>query len=586
VTTRSRPAPFRPRLEALEDRCLLSVDALDLTFGNGGKVTTDFLAPSDDVARAVAVQADGKIVVAGTAGSSFALARYETDGTLDPTFDSDGKVTAGFSGYAYAVAVQPIDGKILVAGSTGFGFAGDFLVARFNANGSLDTSFGSGGQVITDFSGRNYTSDERVYAVMVKSDGKIVVAGSTGVNIQYNGPPAPQGPALARYNPNGSLDGGFGSGGKVVTDISGGFVGFPVLPVGAALQTDGKIVVAESNNLFRYTAAGKLDKTFDGDGKAPPLEFNTARAVAIWDPGTPTNPSDDKIVVGGNSYTNAGGDFMLWRYNANGSRDASFDGDGMVVTDFGSDWDYVNSIVVQADGKIVAAGGTHQTGGVDAFALARYNANGSLDASFDGDGKVITSFSPDVNPGQTFDLRGAHGVALQADRKIVVAGETRYADTGYDFALARYHGDESASMLLAGGGAAPGQVNTETLTQEQVQPVLAEALARWEAASVDTSQFGAVEVRIADLPEGTLGMAEAGVIWLDANAAGWGWFVDPTPGDDSEFTTPGNQGEQGKKDLLTVLMHEIGHQLGYEHSAGRVMEESLAAGTRRMPSSA
>src|SRR5438552_18725986 len=99
----------------------------------------------------------------------------------------------------------------------------------------------------------------------------------------------------------------------------------------------------------------------------------------------------------------------------------------------------------------------------------------------------------------------------------------------------------------------------------QVQSLLCEALARWQATGVDTSGLGNLQVHIADLGGTTLGLASGKTIWLDDNAAGWGWFVDSTPGDDSEFTTAGNQGEQGRIDLLTVLEHELGHLLGFDH---------------------
>jgi hypothetical protein len=123
-----------------------------------------------------------------------------------------------------------------------------------------------------------------------------------------------------------------------------------------------------------------------------------------------------------------------------------------------------------------------------------------------------------------------------------------------------------------------------TLTSRQVNSLLPEAIRRWQAAGVNTSGLSGLDLRIPDLGGTALGLASGHTIWLDADAAGWGWFVDPTPGSDSEFTTPGNQGEQNRMDLLTVLDHELGHVLGFEHEASGVMQDTLTAGTRRTPS--
>ncbi|MFL5246168.1 MAG: DUF3466 family protein [Gemmataceae bacterium] len=116
----------------------------------------------------------------------------------------------------------------------------------------------------------------------------------------------------------------------------------------------------------------------------------------------------------------------------------------------------------------------------------------------------------------------------------------------------------------------------DTLNPNQVQPLLMEALSRWAASGVDTNMISGVHVQIADLPGDILGQAVGDSIYIDADAAGWGWFVDPTPHKDSEFTTPGNQGEQNRMDLLTVLEHELGHLLGFDHQETGVMEDTLA----------
>src|SRR5262249_14911597 len=136
-----------------------------------------------------------------------------------------------------------------------------------------------------------------------------------------------------------------------------------------------------------------------------------------------------------------------------------------------------------------------------------------------------------------------------------------------------------ANPLLA-SRVAPANFRAAPLTLPQAQPLLQEAIARWQATGVDVNRLNGVEVRLADLPGATLGLAAGHTLWLDDNAAGWGWFVDPTPWEDSEFSRPGNQGEHQRMDLLSAVMHELGHMLGLEHSADGVMAETLSAGTR------
>src|SRR5947208_1320082 len=222
---------------------------LDPTFGTAGMVMTD-INRSTDIANAVAVQADGKLVVVGETykhndytGEDFAVARYNTDGTLDTTFGARGKVRTDFPGLAAvrsSVVIQP-DGKIVVAGGAFplFTFLGDFKVVRYNPNGSLDTSFGDGGIVTTSFPG----DGSYAFAVALQSDGKIIAAGTDFVDFNP-GDMSNTDFALARYNPDGSLDTTFGNGGTVTTD----FLGNQDDVFSVLIQPDGKIIAVGSAN--------------------------------------------------------------------------------------------------------------------------------------------------------------------------------------------------------------------------------------------------------------------------------------------------------------------------------------------------
>ena len=235
---------------------ILAADGdLDLSFGSGGKVTTDFMEGSS-AASDLALQSDGKFIAVGSVGQGssrdFALARYNSDGSLDTSFGSGGTVTTHFFGssdQALAVALQS-DGKIIAVGQAVQSDGDDdFALARYNSDGSLDTSFGTGGKVTTDF----FSQNDQAFAVALQSDGKIIAAGSTFLDF-----------ALARYNSDGSLDATFGSGGKVTTDFAFSDQAFAV-----ALQSDGKIIAAGFANqgrrdindfaLARYNSDGSLD---------------------------------------------------------------------------------------------------------------------------------------------------------------------------------------------------------------------------------------------------------------------------------------------------------------------------------------
>jgi uncharacterized delta-60 repeat protein len=202
---------------------------LDTSFGGDGKVTENFTS-GDDTGFAAAIQADGKIVAAGTAAfREFALARYNADGTLDTTFGGDGKVTTNFTSRddaASGVAVQPSDGMIVAAGTAGN--SGAFALARYNIDGTLDTGFSSDGKLTTNFT----SGPDVAFGVAIQGDGKIVAAGLAGSDVWKLG--------LARYMADGSLDTSFGGDGKVTA----GFPSGNAYAFGVAVQGDGRIVAA------------------------------------------------------------------------------------------------------------------------------------------------------------------------------------------------------------------------------------------------------------------------------------------------------------------------------------------------------
>ncbi len=340
---------------------------LDTTFGSGtGKIITA-IGSGEDTARALAVQPDGKIVVAGSCSNrsdnDFCLARYDANGVLDATFGSTGKVITAIGAsddYADALAIQP-DGKIVVAGYCSISGNNDFCLARYLASGALDSSFGTTGKVITAI-GPDY---DNASAIALQPDGKIVVAGYcfNGSNTDF---------CLARYLASGALDTSFNSTGKVVTTI------------GAATDV--------------------------------------ASALALQ--------PDGKIVVAGYCFNGSNTDFCLARYLASGTLDTSFNTTGTVITAIGASDDYATSLALQPDGKIVLAGYC-SNGSNNDFCIARYLPSGALDTSLNSTGKVITA----IGAGNDY----ASAIAQQPDGKIVVAG-TCSNGSNNDFCVARYEG--------------------------------------------------------------------------------------------------------------------------------------------------
>ena len=515
---------------------------LDPSFGNGGKVTTTILSNSGEIGRSVAVQPDGKILVAGHTDNgavkdSFALVRYMSNGSLDNGFGSGGKVTTSIGSgddHGYRVLVQS-DGKILVAGDSEIGGNRDFALVRYHPNGTLDTSFGNNGKVVTSIG----LGDDGAQALAVQGDGKIVLAGFAA-----NGNSDDFDFALVRYLADGSIDPTFGTGGKVVTDIAGGSDdtgnGLTVLPGGRILVvgSSGRDGSNYDFALAQYLADGSLDTTFGSGGKMlTPVgtsdDFGWSVAVQ----------SDGNFVVGGDSRNGSNYEFALVRYiglaNTGGTApeittssppfgmvgvpysltltasegvapyswsiingslpaglalsslgsiegtpisaaianftarvtgsdglasikafsltivpavkagdlDLAFGTGGKVTSAFRSGDDCAYSAVVQSDGKILVAGYTVDEGNNNYdFALARYQADGSLDTSFGIGGKVTTDVAEGLHYGDF-----GRSIALQSDGKILVAGEADYKGS-YAFALARYHANGTLDTSFGDAG--------------------------------------------------------------------------------------------------------------------------------------
>jgi uncharacterized delta-60 repeat protein len=333
-------------------------------------------------------------------------------------------------GYGKSVAVQT-DGKIVVAGYGGVGRADQVLVVRYNADGTLDTSFNGSGKIISAVG----DGDCKGEGLALQNDGKIVVAGYsfTSGRSEFT---------VVRYNADGTLDPGFGESGKVMTEIGRNSDSANSV----ALQRDGKIVVVgymffPGNNDFavaRYNANGALDTTFNGTGKAAAdfSKLDYGRSVAVQ--------SDGKVVVAGDAANGESRTFAVARFNANGTPDISFNKTGKLTTDFGGGNAEARGVAVQSDGKIVVAG-VASVDGTEKFALVRYNPDGTLDTSFGGSGKILTLVGMSGS--------NATSMALQSDGKIVVAGYAiNNSGRGRDFAIVRYDADGNLDTSFNGSG--------------------------------------------------------------------------------------------------------------------------------------
>jgi len=374
----------------------------------------------------------------------FISAVYAADGDLDTSFGTGGFVNETFHNFFLSrhnsVVIQP-DDKIIVAGqSINSSFFSDFTLVRYNPNGTPDVSFGTNGKLYADVGGRQDTFP----IVLLQPDGKIVLVGISKNEADRNVI------SIFRFNSDGTPDTSFGTNGIALSAFTtSGTRGDT--PNDAIIQPDGKIVVTGGwqGTAFcvgRFNANGSVDNGFGTNGSlcatTSPAGTGLMNSIALQ--------TDGKIVVGGEFTTSFTSpfDFIVFRFNANGTQDTTFDGDGYVITDFDSSYDEARSVHVLADGKILAVGRAGINGSTQYnFGLARYNANGSLDTTFDGDGKAVAF--PDNTPGSE-----DYSSVVMTNGKIVVGRYRTQPSPGIstDGQLARFNADGSIDTSFGASG--------------------------------------------------------------------------------------------------------------------------------------
>ncbi len=339
---------------------------LDSTFSADGRANADF-GLTNDYNTSCAIQSDGKIILAGytyISGVNYnaSLVRFNGDGSLDNSFDSDGKLTTSleiWEDYIYTIALQA-DGKILIAGSSSNGIDLDFAIARLNSDGSFDTSFDLDGKLFIDLNG----NDDEIFAMVVQPDNKILIAGYSLLVSGYDF-------AIVRLNSDGSLDNSFDFDGKATTSVgvNADFGRALTLQADGKILLAGSTNNPTADfGVVRYNTNGSLDLTFDVDGKATfdlgSSNVDDARGIVTQ--------TDGKFVIAGSSFDGTDQLYGMIRCNSDGSLDNVFDSDGIVTTDFGFGNNNGYALDIQTDGKIVVAGESYNGFNWD-FSLARYN---------------------------------------------------------------------------------------------------------------------------------------------------------------------------------------------------------------------
>ena len=417
--------------------------SLDASFNSKGFVTHHNAAGgnSRDHGKAITIDDQGRILVAGQSYNGFdydlSLWRYNPDGTLDTSFGTKGFVThhdaagGGWSDRVYSITTDS-RGKILVTGESYNGSDMDMVIWRFHPDGTLDTTFGTGGVVVHDnAAGGNGGDTGR--SIAIDSQGRILVAGYS-----RNGS-GNDDMVIWRYNPDGTIDTAFGNNGVVVHNSAAGGNGSD-LGNSITIDSQGRILVTgESSNglnddmvIWRYDIFGNLDASFGTGGVV--VHHNTAggsgndlgKSITVDDQG--------RILVAGHSQNSSDYDMVVWRYNPDGTIDTSFGTNGFVVHNGaagGSSDDYGRSITIDSKGRILVAGESYNGSDYD-MVIWRYNPDGIIDTAFGNNGVVIHNSAAG---GNNHDY--ASSITIDGEGKILVTGDS-YNGSDYDMAIWKF----------------------------------------------------------------------------------------------------------------------------------------------------
>ncbi|NMH26582.1 T9SS type A sorting domain-containing protein [Flavobacterium silvaticum] len=381
---------------------------IDTSFGTNGIVVSE-LSQNVDALNALALQTDGKILALGFSNGKMTILRYQTNGTLDSTFGVNGRVSSTYTcSFGSPATIKVLDdGKILVLGRNN----STMLVAKYTAEGSVDTTFGING--IANVSADVAMDSPWARAMELFPDGKIIVTGALGTNTIF----------MMKYDANGLPDATFGTNGRVLTQLEE----IPYLyATNSAVQPDGSILVSAINStsgygdfcFFKYLANGTLDTGFGTGGFVTtdiggPLVTDTPSCIEVL--------NDGKILVAG--YSNLS--FVAVRYNADGTLDTTFNTTGITTKNVGGIYRSCTDMLVEPDGKIVLAGYIG-----DDFGSVRFNPDGSVDASYGVNGAYKTDFENSYDYGSS--------IVQQPDGKLIMGGWTSYFCSNRAFALMRF----------------------------------------------------------------------------------------------------------------------------------------------------